>query len=196
MSYQKIVRKGLAYTPPRTKPFHLYSSENQTSLLILLREPNLFTYTPPRTKPLYLYSSENQTISLILLRESNLFTYTPPRTKPLYLYFSQNQTSLLILLREPTKLLYAYLVSSSEDCFKLIPDRPSNRHKREGSESRAPCIHELNIGWRRVVSHGLRSLYSWKRAPGTNWIGGWVGPRIGFDAFHERNTSISCPCRE
>jgi hypothetical protein len=25
-----------------------------------------------------------------------------------------------------------------------------------------------------------------ERMPGTNWIGGWVGPRAGLDAVHKR----------
>jgi hypothetical protein len=33
-----------------------------------------------------------------------------------------------------------------------------------------------------------------ERAPGTHWIGGWVGPRAGLDAVVERK--IPSPCRE
>jgi hypothetical protein len=33
-----------------------------------------------------------------------------------------------------------------------------------------------------------------ERAPGNQWIGGWVGPRAGLDAMEER--IISCLCRE
>jgi hypothetical protein len=42
--------------------------------------------------------------------------------------------------------------------------------------------HILNLGarWRSVVSFTPR-----ERAPGTNWIGGWVGPRAGLE---ERRT--------
>jgi hypothetical protein len=32
-----------------------------------------------------------------------------------------------------------------------------------------------------------------ERAPGTHWLGGWVGPRIGLDAVEERQI---LPCRE
>jgi hypothetical protein len=28
-----------------------------------------------------------------------------------------------------------------------------------------------------------------KRAPGTHWKGGWMGPRAGLDAVSKRNTS-------
>jgi len=35
-------------------------------------------------------------------------------------------------------------------------------------------------------------LYS-RRAPGTRWTGGWVGPTVGLDAVAKRNP---CPCRE
>jgi hypothetical protein len=33
-----------------------------------------------------------------------------------------------------------------------------------------------------------------KRAPGTLWIGGWVGHRAGLDTVKKRK--MSCPCRE
>jgi len=34
-----------------------------------------------------------------------------------------------------------------------------------------------------VVSFTPRPLYSQGRAPGTHWIGGWVGPRAVLDAI-------------
>jgi hypothetical protein len=41
----------------------------------------------------------------------------------------------------------------------------------------------LNLGtrWRWVVSFTPQLLYPGERAPGTHWIGGWVGPRAGLD---------------
>jgi hypothetical protein len=33
-----------------------------------------------------------------------------------------------------------------------------------------------------------------ERDPGTDWIGGWVGPRAGLDSVDKR--TISCPCQE
>jgi hypothetical protein len=32
-----------------------------------------------------------------------------------------------------------------------------------------------------------------ERAPGTHWIGGWVGPRVGLDAMEKKKV---CSCRE
>jgi hypothetical protein len=32
-----------------------------------------------------------------------------------------------------------------------------------------------------VVSFMTRPLYPGERAPGTHWIGGWVGPRVRLD---------------
>jgi hypothetical protein len=37
-----------------------------------------------------------------------------------------------------------------------------------------------------VVSFRPRPLYPGERAPGTNWIGGWVGPRTGLDDVERR----------
>jgi hypothetical protein len=33
------------------------------------------------------------------------------------------------------------------------------------------------------------TLYPGERAPGTHWIGGWVGPRTGLDAVKKRKIS-------
>jgi hypothetical protein len=37
-----------------------------------------------------------------------------------------------------------------------------------------------------VVSFTLRPLYPWELAPGTHWIGRWVGPRAGLDEVEKR----------
>jgi hypothetical protein len=60
------------------------------------------------------------------------------------------------------------------------------------------CIApRINIGtrWRWVVSFTPRPLYSRRRAPGTRWIGGWVGPRAVLDAvvYRKKNPSLPLP---
>jgi len=58
-----------------------------------------------------------------------------------------------------------------------------------GSESIAPRILDLGTKRRWVVSFTNR-----ERAPGTRWIGGWVGPRAGLEAGAMRK--IASPCRD
>jgi hypothetical protein len=54
----------------------------------------------------------------------------------------------------------------------------------------------LNLGIRCtwVVRFTPRPLYPWGKRPGTNWIGGWVGPRVGLGAVEKRK--ICCPYRK
>jgi hypothetical protein len=63
-----------------------------------------------------------------------------------------------------------------------------------GIEGIAPCILDLGTRWRWVVSLTPRPLYPRERAPGTHWIGGWVGPRAGLDGVVKRK--IPSPRRE
>jgi hypothetical protein len=44
----------------------------------------------------------------------------------------------------------------------------------------------LGTSWRSVVSFTPRPLYPWNRAPGTHWIGGWVGPRASLDDVEKK----------
>jgi len=37
-----------------------------------------------------------------------------------------------------------------------------------------------------MVSFTPQLLYLWERAPGTHWIGGWVGPRAVLDVMVKR----------
>jgi hypothetical protein len=41
--------------------------------------------------------------------------------------------------------------------------------------------------------HAPAALYPRGKDPGTHWIGGWVGLRVGLDAGARRK--ILCPCR-
>jgi hypothetical protein len=36
-----------------------------------------------------------------------------------------------------------------------------------------------------------RPFYTRERAPGTNWIGGWMGPRVGLD--DDKNKFLTLP---
>jgi hypothetical protein len=58
----------------------------------------------------------------------------------------------------------------------------------------APRILDLGTRKRRVVSFTPRPLYPRKKAPGTHWIGGWVGPGAVLDAVVKRK--IPNPRRE
>jgi hypothetical protein len=58
-----------------------------------------------------------------------------------------------------------------------------------GSGDIAPLILDLGTRGRWVVS-----LMSPGRAPGTNWLGGWVGPRAGLNAVVKKK--ILSPCRD
>jgi hypothetical protein len=50
----------------------------------------------------------------------------------------------------------------------------------------APRILDLSTRWRWVVSFMPQLLYPRERTPGTNWIGGWVGPKAGLDMVVKR----------
>jgi hypothetical protein len=62
---------------------------------------------------------------------------------------------------------------------------------RESGDTAIPFLTPALDGG-KVVSLGRYT--PGERAPGTHWIGGWVGPRAGLDAPEKRK--ISCPCRE
>jgi hypothetical protein len=55
-----------------------------------------------------------------------------------------------------------------------------------GSGGIAPCILYLGTRWTWVVSFTSRPLYPRGGAPGTHWIGSWVGLRAVLDAVVKR----------
>jgi hypothetical protein len=55
-----------------------------------------------------------------------------------------------------------------------------------GSGGIAPLILDLGTRWKWVVSFTPGRFAPRERAPGTHWIGGWVGPRAGLDAVVKR----------
>jgi hypothetical protein len=58
-----------------------------------------------------------------------------------------------------------------------------------GSGGVAPRTIDLGCSWSWVVSVTDRSLYPKReRAPGTHWIGGWMGPRAGLVAVSKRKS--------
>jgi len=64
--------------------------------------------------------------------------------------------------------------------------------KRWGSGGIGPCILNLRIRQRWVVGFMNWSLYPQERAPGTHWMGGWVGLRGSLDAVAKRKNPCSC----
>jgi hypothetical protein len=63
-----------------------------------------------------------------------------------------------------------------------------------GSEGIASRILDLGTSWGWVVSSTPRPLYPREIAPGTRWIGVWVGPRAVLDAVVKKK--IPSPRRE
>jgi len=59
-----------------------------------------------------------------------------------------------------------------------------------GNREIAPPTFNPSSRWRRVVSFKFRSLYFGVRAPGTHWVGGWLGHRAGVDAVTKRKIPI------
>jgi hypothetical protein len=63
-----------------------------------------------------------------------------------------------------------------------------------GSEGIAlPFLTSIPIGGDRSASRPC-CFTPGDRAPGSHWIGGWVGPGAGMDAMENKN--ITCSCQE
>jgi hypothetical protein len=63
-----------------------------------------------------------------------------------------------------------------------------------GIGDKLQAFFDLGTRWGWVVSFTPRLFYPRERAPGTHWIGGWVGPRAGPDMVLKWKTPS--PCRE
>jgi hypothetical protein len=75
-------------------------------------------------------------------------------------------------------------------CFNRAP-----RHEGVLGEWRYSSIHPLTSALDGDGQlHAPAALPPRERAPGTHWIGGWVGPRAVLDAEVKRK--IPSPCRE
>jgi hypothetical protein len=93
-------------------------------------------------------------------------------------------------LKSDTVIIWIIKVKYLSLCFNWAP-----RHEGVlGSGGIAPRILDLGTIWRWVVSFTPRPLYPKERAPGTHWIGGWVGPRAVLDAVVKRK--VPSPCRD
>jgi hypothetical protein len=47
-------------------------------------------------------------------------------------------------------------------------------------------VVEIHIFLTSAIAGGEWQLYPGERAPGTHWIGGWVGPRASLDKVENR----------
>jgi hypothetical protein len=87
--------------------------------------------------------------------------------------------------------MHASVVSGLHVWGKVAPVLYFNwapRHEGVLEEWRYSSIHSLTSalgGGDWSASHPGRFTLS-ERAPGTHWIGGWVGPRVGLDAVVKR----------
>jgi hypothetical protein len=78
-------------------------------------------------------------------------------------------------------------------CIQLWGDRSNlgyNGKRKKVTLSLGGWIdrHFLDLGtsWSSLVSFTSRPLYPWEEAPGTPWIGGWVGPTAGLNDVEKR----------
>jgi hypothetical protein len=75
-----------------------------------------------------------------------------------------------------------YQPDSNICCYPCALTKHRTMKAYMGSWGILPRILDHGIGWRWVVSFTSRPIYPRERAPGTHWIGGWVGSRAGLDA--------------
>jgi hypothetical protein len=103
--------------------------------------------------------------TVVVLRWSQVRTFIPPPTRP---------PNIFMLATGTTPLCKGKSVWGNRGIAPLFLTSALDGGERSASR---PC---------RFIPEG--------RAPGTHWIGGWVGPRAGLDAVKHRK--ISCPFKE
>jgi hypothetical protein len=96
----------------------------------------------------------------------NLQIFLPGVSVCTILYFSQVQVGICL---------------GSLDC----------EHHIWGSGVRAPSFLTLVLDWSKWLASRPCYFIPKERAPGSHWIGGWVGPRLGLDAAETR-TKLHC----
>jgi hypothetical protein len=94
--------------------------------------------------------------------------------------------------------VFAVVGGAGDKCIEYVVMRIKKSRYRPELAQRvdrgiAPPFRDLGVrrGW--VVSTTSRTLYPRER-PGTNWTGGWVGPRAGLDVCEKFRLHLDFFC--
>jgi hypothetical protein len=82
--------------------------------------------------------------------------------------------------------MYCLHLQSEKGKVVLVLNWLSTCHEDMEEWRYSSTILDLGTIWGWVVSFTSLQLYPGERAPGTHWIGGWVGPTVGLDAMEKR----------
>jgi hypothetical protein len=89
---------------------------------------------------------------------------------------------------ELSRLLYWHVMMMIKVKFKLSLSLTKHHAIKTYWVNGGTVLRILNFftSWRWVVSYASRPLYPMGRAPGTHWIGRWMGSRAGLNAVAKR----------